>query len=60
MSKIFIQDYGVFGSVMTIAETKEEAIILMKNERVFDFDENKPILEFEIENGFTFNNLGDL
>lgn len=55
--KIYIQDHGVYGSILVVAENLEAATSLIKNR--YNYDPNKEIEEHEIVNGFIFENLGD-
>lgn len=55
--KIYIQDLGVYGCIVVIAETPDEARTFMVSE--YNYDPDKPIEEKEITPGFVFSNLGD-
>jgi hypothetical protein len=55
--KIYIQDLGVYGSIVVIAENEESARKMMVGN--YNYESNTPLLEHEIKPGFVFCNLGD-
>ncbi len=57
--KIYIQDHGVYGMTVVIADSELEAREMMKGEGRGEYEENKPIEEYKIEKGFVYENNGD-
>lgn len=59
--KVYTLDHSYDGSVVVIAETKEQALELMKNEHPrTDDNDFARIEEHEILCGFSFSNFGDM
>lgn len=56
--KIYTMDCGWQGSIVVIANSKDEAIKLMENQPNYDI--KNIIEESEIKKGWLFSNLGDL
>ena len=57
--KIYRQDNGWRGSVVVIADSKEEAIKMMKKKKVFDYETEEEIEEYEIVSGLILVDYGD-
>jgi len=57
MQRIFVQDLGVFGVIIVVAYTLEEAH--KKMSECENYDQNSRVDEYEID-GFSYCNLGDL
>lgn len=59
--KFYTLDHGVYGSVVVIANSKEEAydIMMAEHPRTSDFDFDR-ITEKEIKAGTSHSNWGDL
>lgn len=55
--KIYTQDHGVYGSILVIAENLEAATQLISNS--YNYDPKEEIEEYDIVNGFVYENLGD-
>lgn len=55
---IFIQDHGVYGMIVVVAKSKEEARLLMEGEP--NYRSCKVIVQFDIEDGFSYANTGDM
>jgi hypothetical protein len=58
LMKIYTQDCSWCGSIVVVAENKEQAIELMKP--CCNFDQDLPVEEHEIISGFVFCNVGDM
>lgn len=55
---IFIQDHGVYGMIVTIAKSEEEARLLMEGEP--NYNPNKQLQQYDIRDGFIYANYGDM
>lgn len=55
--KLYIQDCGWRGSIIVIANSKEEARELMKD--AYNYEPDNSIEEEEIRHGFVYVDLGD-
>lgn len=55
--KIYVQDHGVYGCIVVLAENKEQARKFMEGE--YNYDKNEPVEEMELEPGVIHVNLGD-
>lgn len=56
--KMYVQQYGPYGTLLVTAYSKEEAISLMTDEQHKYFDPESKISEFEIDSGFVLCNHG--
>lgn len=56
---IYRQSNGWRGSVIVVADSKEEAIKMMKKEKVFDEETEEEIEEYEIVPGLILVDYGD-
>lgn len=56
--KIFIQDCGVYGCIVVVAEDEDSARIMMEDER--NYQKDREIQFFPIQKGFIYCNLGDM
>lgn len=56
--KIYIQDYGVYGTTVVVAESPEHAHQLIEGTINYDKD-NKEFEEVELSIGVIVENLGD-
>lgn len=59
--KIYVQENGWTGCIVVIANSRQEALEMMSDELNFD-NRCKPedLLEFEIQHGWKYCNLGDM
>ncbi len=57
--KIYSQDNGVYGLIVVVAENKEAAAELIRQNSMYEKLSDKPIEEKEIVNGLVIANWGD-
>jgi len=61
--KIYIHDQGVYGMLVCVASSKEQAIQYFKKHHMdgenWREEDGDPIQEFEIEEGMCYVNIGD-
>lgn len=57
MLKLYVQDNGVYGMIAVVSTSELQARELMKQN--YNYDENRIIEEYEIEDGLCIVNLGD-
>ena len=55
--KIYIQDLGVYGCIVVIADSQSMALSLMSE--YANFNVTVPIQEYNASIGFSYANLGD-
>lgn len=55
--KLYIQDRGVYGCIIVVANSVEQAKEYMSGE--YNYNVNETIEEVEIKEGFVYCNLGD-
>lgn len=60
MLKLFVQDRGVYGMSVVVAETREEATEMIRKGSAYGtLDTTSPIVEMVIMKGTEIHNLGD-
>jgi len=60
MLKVYVKDYGWRGSTVVIAESREEAVEMMRGTYNFDKDlKAEDLEEYEITPGVVWEDLGD-
>jgi hypothetical protein len=57
MSKIYIQDCGVYGCIVAVAESEEDAREMMSDEH--NYDEKRSVMGYVVSPGHIHTNLGD-
>ncbi len=60
MNKIYIQDNGRRGMIVVVAQSIEQARELMNAYPNYAYYEPETIQEYEIKEGFSFANVGDM
>jgi hypothetical protein len=59
-NKIYIQDYGVYGCIIVIASSEEEARNKMRPKSGYSgYKDNLPVESFDISEDFVYENYGD-
>jgi len=57
MLKLYVMDMDWRGCIVVIAKNENDAREIMKGK--LNYHESEEIEEFEIKEGFSFNNMGD-
>lgn len=58
MNYIWIQDNGWRGCIIVVAPNEETARVAMRKS-MYNYEENKEILKFDINTDFFYENFGD-